>query len=133
MMKPALEQYYHAVPFLREVDLRHAYAASSLVISRAGSGVVFEVAALGKPSILLPLPESTQNHQIRNAYDYAKTGAAVVLEEQNLTPHFFLAKLKYLFAQPGELEKMSVAAHSFSHPDAAVIVSQYLIEYLTKR
>ena len=133
MMNPALEQYYHAIPFLREVDLRHAYAASSLVISRAGSGVVFEVAALGKPSILVPLPESAQNHQIRNAYDYAKTGATVVLEEQNLTPHFFLAKLRYLFAQPGELEKMSAAAHAFSRPDAAIIVSRYLIEYLTKK
>ncbi|MDO8470801.1 MAG: UDP-N-acetylglucosamine--N-acetylmuramyl-(pentapeptide) pyrophosphoryl-undecaprenol N-acetylglucosamine transferase [bacterium] len=133
MINPALEQYYHAVPFLREVDLRHAYAAASLVISRAGSGVLFELAALGKPSILIPLPEAAQNHQIRNAYDYAKTGAAIVLEEPNLTPHFFMEKLRQLFSQSGELEKMSTAARSFARPDAAEIVSRYLIEYLTKK
>lgn len=133
MINPASEQYYHVLPFLREVDLRHAYAASSLVISRAGSGAVFELAALGKPAILIPLPEAAQNHQIRNAYDYASTGAAIVLEESNLTPNFFMAKLRYLFSQPKELEKMSSAALSFARPDAAQTVSSYLIEYLTKK
>lgn len=133
MINPASEQYYHAVPFLREVDLRHAYAAASLVISRSGSGVVFELASLGKPAILIPLPESAQQHQIRNAYDYASTGAAIVLEEPNLIPHFFMAKLRYLFSQPKELEKMSASAQSFARPNAAEIVSRYLIEYLTKR
>ncbi len=133
MINPASEHYYHVLPFLREVDLRHAYAASSLVISRSGSGVIFELAALGKPAILIPLPESAQNHQIRNAYDYASTGAALVLEEPNLTPNFFMAKLRYLFSQPRELEKMSRAALSFTRKDAAQTVSRYLIEYLMKK
>ncbi len=46
-----------------EEELKKAYAASDLIISRAGSGSIFEIAALGKPSILIPLPESAQGHQ----------------------------------------------------------------------
>lgn len=120
--------YYHAVPFLKEPELRHVYAATDFIVSRAGSGSIFEIAALGKPSILIPLPEAAQNHQIQNAYEYANTGAAIVLEEANLTPHFFLEKLRYLVSTPSELAKMSQAALQFAKPDAATTIAKYLIE-----
>ncbi len=120
--------YYHAVPFLKEQELRHVYAATAFIVSRAGSGSIFEIAALGKPSILIPLPEAAQNHQIQNAYEYANTGAAIVLEESNLTPHFFLEKLRYLVSNPQELAKMSQAALKFAKPEAATTIAKYLIE-----
>lgn len=125
--------YYHALPFLKEPELRHVYAAINFIVSRAGSGSIFEIAALGKPSILIPLPEAAQNHQIQNAYEYANTGAAVVLEEANLTPHFFLEKLKYLVANSSELAKMSTAALQFAKPEAATIIARYLIESSVRR
>jgi len=125
-------KYYHPVPFLKETELRDAYAVSDLVITRAGSGSIFEIAALGKPAILIPLPESAQNHQVKNAYEYAKTGAAIVLEEANLTPHFFLEKLKDLLQNTQELQKMSLAAKSFSKPEAAKNIARYLLEYLAR-
>lgn len=128
----ANERYYHPVPFLKEVELRHAYAAAHLIVSRAGSGSIFEIAALGKPSILIPLAGAAQNHQVENAYAYAKGGAAIVLEEANLTSHFFLEKLRSLFQNPQELAKMSQAALAFSKPEAANFIAQYLIEYLKK-
>ena len=53
-----------------------------------------------------PLPESAQNHQVKNAYSYAQNGACQILEEPNFTPNFFLERLKYLFSHPQELEKM---------------------------
>ena len=124
--------YYHPVAFLTETDLKHAFAACEFVVSRAGSGSIFEIAAFGKPSILIPLPESAQNHQLENAYAYARTKAAVVLEESNLTPHFFLERLKYFIGAPKEFEKMKTAALTFAKPEASRIVASYIIEYLKK-
>ncbi len=125
-----LRKYYHPFPFLKEESLKEAYAVCDLIISRAGSGSIFEIAALGKPSILIPLPESAQNHQVENAYAYASNGASIVLEEENVTPHFLLEKLKYLISHPGELKEMSERARDFSKPSAAKIIAAYIINYL---
>ena len=127
-----LEKYYHLFPFLKEEELKKACAICDLIVSRAGAGTIFEIAALGKPSILIPLPEAAQNHQLKNAYSFAAGGAALILEEENFTPHFFLEKLKYLFAHPEELEKMGRAAKEFSRPAATRIIAGYIVDYLTK-
>jgi len=129
---PNLMKYYHLFPFLKEEELKQAYAGCDLIVSRAGSGSIFEIAALPKPSILIPLPEAAQNHQIKNAYTYAENGASIVIEEANFTAHFFLEKLKYLFSNPEELEKMEKAAREFSKPEAAKIIANYIVESLTK-
>lgn len=125
-----LAKFYHPFPFLGEEELKNAYAAADLIVARAGSGVIFEIAALGKPSILIPLPESAQEHQIKNAYTFAKNGATIVLEEENFTSHFFLERLRYLFSDQKELERMSLAAKEFSRPKAGQIIAEYIIEYL---
>jgi len=127
-----LEEYYHLFSFLKEEGLKHAYQAADLIISRAGSGSIFEIAAVGKPSILVPLPEAAQNHQVKNAYSYAENGACLVMEEANFTPRFFLEKLKYFFAHPEELEKMQKSAKEFAKPLAAKITAEYLVSYLTR-
>jgi len=127
-----LEKYYHLLPFLKEIELREALQIAGLVVSRAGSGSIFELAACGKSSILIPLSISAQNHQVKNAYAYAKNGAALVIEEANLAPHFFLEKLKHLFAHPEDLKKMSQAAQQFAQPESAKILAEYIINYLTK-
>ena len=127
-----LTKYYHPIGFLKEIELRDALKACDLVVSRAGSGSIFEIAACGKPSILIPLSISAQNHQIKNAYAYAQNKAAIVVEEANLTPRFFLEKVKYLFANPDEMVKMSQRAKEFSRPDSAKIIAQYIINYSVK-
>ncbi|MCP6718008.1 MAG: undecaprenyldiphospho-muramoylpentapeptide beta-N-acetylglucosaminyltransferase [Patescibacteria group bacterium] len=127
-----LLKYYHAFGFLKEQELKKAYAASDLVVSRAGSGSIFEIAAWLKPSILIPLSESAQNHQVENAYAYSKKGATIVLEEKNFTSRFFLEKLKNLFSHSEQLEKMKIAAKEFSKPMAAKIIAGYMMGYLTK-
>ncbi|MFH1582662.1 MAG: undecaprenyldiphospho-muramoylpentapeptide beta-N-acetylglucosaminyltransferase [bacterium] len=124
------ENLYHPFPFLKEPELKQAYAAADLIISRSGSGGIFEIAAIGKPSILIPLPESAQNHQIMNSYAYTQKGSGIVMEENNFTSNFFLEKLKFLFSNPKELEKMSEAARGFARPNAAKTIANYLIEYL---
>ena len=127
-----LEPFYHLYPFLKESELRQAYAAADLIVSRAGSGSIFEIAAVGKPSILIPLSESAQNHQVKNAYTYQESGACLVMEENNFTSHFFLEKLKSLFTDPEALKKMSEEAKGFSRPEAGWIIANYLVAYLTR-
>lgn len=127
-----IQKYYHPFPFLTEEELKQSYAAADLIISRAGSGSIFEIASVGKPGILIPLPESAQNHQLENAYLYAETGAALVIEESNLTPHFFLERVKYLFSRPQILKEMMIAAANFSKPRAGKIIAEYLLAYLTQ-
>jgi len=130
VMPEDLKIYYHLFSFLSELELKNAYKAASLVVSRAGSGTIFEIAACQIPSILIPLPESAQNHQVKNAYLYAERRACIVIEEDNLTPHFFLEKLKYLFSHPQELEKMGEGAKDFARPKAAKIITEYIMSYL---
>lgn len=125
-----LRKYYHLFPFLDEKQLSHAYCAADLIISRAGSGSIFEISAVSKPSILIPLPEAAQNHQVKNAYAYTENGACLVIEETNLAPHFFLDRLKYLFSRPGEMKRMVKASRAFSKPRAAKVIASYLFEYL---
>lgn len=127
-----LEKYYHLFSFLGEEELKQAYATADLIISRAGAGTIFEILALGKPSILVPLPEAAQNHQLKNAYFFAQNGATMVIEEINFTPHFILGKLKDLFASPQQLRIIAERAKSLSQPEAAKIIAQQMVEYLTR-
>jgi UDP-N-acetylglucosamine--N-acetylmuramyl-(pentapeptide) pyrophosphoryl-undecaprenol N-acetylglucosamine transferase len=127
MIREDQKKYYHLFAFLKEEELKLAYASSQIIVSRAGASSVFEIAALGKPSILIPLPESAQNHQFRNAYYYAESGACLVMEESNLTPHYFLEKLKFLAYRPEEMSKMGEAAAAFSKPMAGKIIAGYLL------
>src|SRR3989344_736974 len=127
-----LARRYHPVGFLKEVELRDAFKVCDLVVSRAGSGSIFEISGCQNPSILIPLSSSAQDHQLKNAYAYAQNKAAVVMEEANLTPRFFLEKIKYLFANPDELQKMSQQAREFSRPESAKVIAGYIIKSLTK-
>lgn len=125
-----LAQFYHLFPFFKEHEMGDAYAAAEVVVSRAGSGSIFEIAVWGKPSILIPLPEAAQAHQLHNAYTYASSGAALVIEESNLTPYFFLEKLRFLISRKDLLQEMSQKAKQFAKPKAAQIIAHYIVEYL---
>lgn len=127
-----LKKYYHPISFLKEIELRQAYAISDIILSRAGAGSIFEIAACGKPSILIPLATSAQDHQLKNAYAYADKGGCIVMEEENFTPHFLLERLKHLFSHPQELEEMSQKAKTFAKPDAARGIAEYIMKYSSK-
>ncbi len=131
LLREDLKKYYHLFDFLKEDELKNAYAICDLIVSRAGSGSIFEIAALGKPSILIPLPEAAQDHQLKNAYAFKETGAAIVIEESNLTPRFLLERMKFILQNPKQVEKMSLAAKEFSKPLAGKIIANYILEYLT--
>lgn len=109
---------YKPFDYLNNLALRMAAGASSLVISRAGSSL-FEIASWEKPSIVIPITKSNGDHQRMNAYAYARTGAAVVLEEANLSGNILSAEVDRLITNPDVLAKMSAATKVSQHPDAA--------------
>jgi len=125
-----LEKYYHPIGFLDEKKIKHAYKAADIIISRSGSGSIFEIAAVGKPSILVPLPTAAANHQAKNAYVYAETGAAIVFEQNSLMPNFFIEEIELLFLHPEKLEEMKQAALSFAKPLAARAIAREILESL---
>lgn len=127
-----LQNHCHLYPFLNELQLKSGLCLAECVISRAGAGIIFEIAAFKKPSILIPLPESAQNHQVKNAYAYAKSGAGIVIEESNLTPNFFLETVLNLYTF-GNFEIMSRAAEKLKLQDATNNIVDYLINYFEKK
>ncbi len=94
---------YHAFDFL-VAEFKDAYAAADLVVSRAGMGTLTELAALGKPTVLIPIPES---HQEDNAYYFKKQNAVVLWDERQLTPENFSAAIHDLINNKVELENLS--------------------------
>lgn len=123
---PEEKARYRAVPFL-EKEIKDALAAADIVIGRAGSGTIFELAAAGRPAILIPLPEAANGHQRENAYEFAGKGAAIVIEQENLLPNIFLNQLKKLFAEKETLGAMAASAKQFAKPDAAAKIAEELV------
>ncbi len=122
------QKRYHPYGFLNEGALRNAYKVSALAIVRAGGGTIFELAAGGLAAILIPLPSAAQDHQRENAYAYARSGAGVVLEEENLTPHILLSELSKLLTNPSRRAEMSRLAQSFSKVDASERIAEEIIK-----
>jgi UDP-N-acetylglucosamine--N-acetylmuramyl-(pentapeptide) pyrophosphoryl-undecaprenol N-acetylglucosamine transferase len=128
ILESGRRERYHPVGFLDESGMRDVYAACDLIVSRAGASSIFEIAASGKPSILVPLSHAAQNHQWENAYEYAAEGAAVIIEEVNLTPHVLLGEIKKLFDDPEKMGKMGEAAGRFARPDSAELIAKEILK-----
>lgn len=129
---PEEKKNYKLVPYF-EKDMADAYSAADFIISRASSGSIFEIAAFGKPSILIPLPEEVVGaHQTKNAYEYAKTGAAIVIEEPNLKQNLFITQLERIFSDPEKLKSMSVAAKQFSKPQAGKMIVEEILRMVER-
>lgn len=119
--KPKTKRY-QIVPYL-EKELGPVFQAADVVVSRAGSGSISTIAAFGKPSILIPIYGSANDHQRVNAYEYAGTGAAVVIEEQNLVHTLFLEEFERIITNTTRIESMKTAAKAFVRPDAARMIA----------
>lgn len=120
---------YQFKPYL-ENELSDAYSAADLVLARAGAGTIFELAAFGKPAILIPLPEAAGDHQKKNAYEYAVTGAAIVIEQDNFAGNLAISQISQLINNPTALRRMESAAKSFYRPDSAKIIAHGILEYV---
>jgi UDP-N-acetylglucosamine--N-acetylmuramyl-(pentapeptide) pyrophosphoryl-undecaprenol N-acetylglucosamine transferase len=103
--------------------MKAALTAADLVVARAGSNI-FEIAAFGKPSVLIPLSGAANDHQRINAYEFSKAGAAIVIEEANLVPGILLQQIRDTLKKPELLKKMSIAAAGLFKPQAAEIIAE---------
>lgn len=119
----AIAKSYRLYPTLDLQQMALAYSASDAVVSRGGASAIFEIAALGKPAVIIPLKGSASNHQLFNARGFAKFGATVI-EEDNLTPHILVNEIEKVFENRAAI---SEKIKQFAKPDAASKIAAYLL------
>lgn len=119
---------YHQFDFLAE-DLRDAYVAADLVVSRAGLGTLTELAGLGKPTILVPIPKS---HQEDNAYYFRRNNAAMIMNQSEMTPDNFAASVAGLISNKVELENLSRNMRNSMKLGAAGAMAEEVLKLIKK-
>jgi UDP-N-acetylglucosamine--N-acetylmuramyl-(pentapeptide) pyrophosphoryl-undecaprenol N-acetylglucosamine transferase len=113
-------------PFFRDLPVRIADA--HIVIGRSGASTVAELAVIGRPSILVPLPHSLDNDQLENARALAGAGGATVMEQVTFTPVNLTRLLTDLLSKPQTLIAQAKAASAFARPDAAARLADLVLE-----
>jgi len=118
---------YHPISYLDQMAMQRAAGVANIIISRAGANSIAEIGLWKKPAILIPIPESISHDQRTNAYSYARSGAAIVLEEENLAPHLLVAEIQRILNDPALAVRMSEAAQGFTDPDAARVLAREVL------
>ena len=118
---------YKPFAFLNPLAIRMSAGVASVIIARAG-GSLFEIGSWGIPAIVIPITVTNNDHQRKNAYNFARAGAGVVIEEKNLTPHIIVNEVDRIVKDLNLHNRMSKAAHDFYKPDAAKKIAHKVIE-----
>lgn len=103
-------------------DMAEAYSWSDLVVCRAGALTVSELAIMGRPSILVPLPHAIDDHQTYNARSLSDCGAAILLRQDHMNSETLLTALRGYLCDPKQLESMAEAAAAAAIPEATRLV-----------
>ena len=114
------------VPFIE--DMPAAFARADIVVCRSGAGAMAELAAAGKPSILVPLPTAADNHQLHNAQAFERAGAARVVLDREMDGKRLYEGVRSLSADADTLDRMSRRAREFAHPGAATRAADLMEE-----
>lgn len=126
----ALPERWQVHAFLDDMPRR--FEAADLVLSRSGASTVAELAAAGKPSLLIPFPQAADDHQRKNAEVLADARAAVMMLEADLTPDKLLATLVRLLGDSVGLAAMAERARTLAHPDAAHRIGELVQQLAAK-
>lgn len=118
---------YLSMPFLNPLAMKMAAGIAAIVISRAGS-MLFEIAAWGIPSILIPITNTNMGHQKKNAFNYARVGACSVVEEMNMTANILSSEIERIIGDKAGYETMARNAKAFAKPDAAMKIARALVD-----
>lgn len=116
-------------PVRYEDDMPRALAAADVGVFRSGSSMCFEIAAVRLPSVLVPSPHVTGDHQAGNARLLADAGGAVVVPDDELSPERLDTELAALLADGARRDAMAAAVGSFARPDAAQRVADLALEH----
>jgi len=122
---------FEAEPFFK--DLPHRLAGTHLVVSRSGASTVAELAVIGRPSILVPLPGAIDQDQAANAKTLGDIGAAVVLPQSDFTPERLAKEICAFVDEPDRLTRAAAAAHSASITDAAERLARAVLELASNK
>ena len=95
-----------------EDSMPQLYAAADLLVTRGGAGTIAELATVGAPAIVVPWPGAAENHQVDNAKVLSDQGAAVLLEQADLTVDRLVAEVEHFLAAPADLARVAAAAHA---------------------
>ncbi|MAZ56199.1 hypothetical protein CL653_00200 [bacterium] len=118
---------YYVLGKMTAEEMNAAQRLASLIVSRAGSTSIFETALKGKPSVLLPIPQNISHDQRKNAYTYAATGAATVIEEENIADGVLYAEIQRIMCDQEIYNNMRQAALGFTTSDSAVKLADILL------
>jgi UDP-N-acetylglucosamine--N-acetylmuramyl-(pentapeptide) pyrophosphoryl-undecaprenol N-acetylglucosamine transferase len=113
-------------------DMPAYFSRADVVVCRSGASTVGEIAAAGKPAIFVPFPRAADDHQKVNAQALERAGAAVLLEESQLTAARLAETITGLFQNPAKLQQMGEAARTLGHPKAAEDVARMATDLARK-
>lgn len=117
---------YYPIAFIGD-EIKHFYALADVVISRAGATTIAEISANKKLSILVPITKSANNHQRMNAFEIARIGGAIVLEENNFRQSMILLRLKQLVYDEEIKAKIQEGTGKFHNPQATEMIAKELM------
>lgn len=118
---------YTPIAFLNPLSMKMAAGVATIIISRAGSAL-FEIAAWGVPSILVPFRQSNADHAKKNAFAYAHAGGCSVIEEANMTSNILSSEVESMIEDKESYQRMAKAAKAFHKPDAAMKIARVLVD-----
>jgi len=133
-----VEKGYRACGFEPDVrefitEMSAAYAGADLVVCRAGATTLAELTVCRKPSILVPFPLAADNHQVQNARSLVEAGAAVMIEEKDLTGEVLAREIHAILSDPARREKMARAAGRLGNPQAAKEIADLCTDLVRRR
>ncbi len=118
---------YHPFDYLNDLALRMSAGTADVIVSRAGS-TIFEIAAWGIPSIIIPLPSSVSHDQTSNAFAYGKTGAGTVIQENNLSSNILIGEIDHIISSGALKNTMKERAHAFARLDSAKVIANAVLD-----
>ena len=125
--QPELLNHYYVTGLTDAATVNSLLSAAKIVITRAGSTTLYEIAIHGVPAIVIPIPEEVSHDQRTNAYTFARSGGAMVIEEHNLTEHLLETELLHMLHDADRYQAMQTASRSVAPADAATAISEALL------
>lgn len=126
-----LKARYKPFPYLNDIAIRTSAGIADLVITRAGS-TLFEIANWNIPAIVIPISEEVSHDQRKNAFAYARSGAGIVIEENNLRPTVLIQEIERVLESKELQEELKIGAGKFAKQDSAKIIANAIFNIVLK-
>ncbi|UNK20105.1 undecaprenyldiphospho-muramoylpentapeptide beta-N-acetylglucosaminyltransferase [Paenibacillus sp. N3/727] len=126
-----ISNHLHIVPYVH--NMPEVLASTSLIVNRAGASFLAETTSLGIPSVLIPSPNVTNNHQEANARQLEDAGASRMILEKDLTAEILFARIEEIMGNQGTQHSMSEASRRLGKPDSAAVIVEEIHRLINNR